>query len=55
MPLVYGAALMDALAACIEAFWSASALVPVAVKLTAAALLWAAMAGYFLLAGRRHA
>jgi uncharacterized membrane protein SpoIIM required for sporulation len=55
MPLVYGAALLDALAACIEAFWSASALVPPALKLAAAAVLWAAMAGYFLLAGRRHA
>jgi uncharacterized membrane protein SpoIIM required for sporulation len=55
MPLVYGAALMDGLAACIEAFWSASALVPPAVKLAVAALLWTAMAGYFLLAGRRHA
>jgi uncharacterized membrane protein SpoIIM required for sporulation len=55
MPLVYGAALMDGLAACIEAFWSASALVPVALKLAAAALLWAAMAAYFLFAGRRHA
>jgi uncharacterized membrane protein SpoIIM required for sporulation len=55
MPLVYGAALMDVLAACIEAFWSASALVPLPVKLAAAALLWTAMAAYFLLAGRRHA
>ena len=55
MPLVYGAALMDALAACIEAFWSASALVPPALKLAAGALLWSAMAGYFLLAGRRRA
>jgi uncharacterized membrane protein SpoIIM required for sporulation len=55
MPLVYGAALMDGLAACIEAFWSASALVPPAVKLAAGALLWTAMAGYFLLAGRRRA
>jgi uncharacterized membrane protein SpoIIM required for sporulation len=54
MPLVYGAALMDGLAACIEAFWSASALVPAALKLTVAALLWTAMAGYFLLAGRHH-
>ena len=54
MPLVYGAALMDAMAACIEAFWSASALVPAALKLAVAALLWSAMAGYFLLAGRRH-
>jgi hypothetical protein len=55
MPLVYGAALMDALAACLEAFWSASALVPPAVKLAAGGLLWAAMGTYFLLAGRRHA
>ena len=55
MPLVYGAALMDGLAACIEAFWSASALVPPAVKLASGALLWTAMAGYFLLAGRRRA
>jgi uncharacterized membrane protein SpoIIM required for sporulation len=55
MPLVYGAALMDGLAACIEAFWSASALVPPALKLGAGAVLWTAMAGYFLLAGRRHA
>jgi len=55
MPLVYGAALMDGLAALIEAFWSSSALVPVALKLTAAALLWTAMASYFLLAGRRRA
>ena len=55
MPLVYGAALMDALAALIEAFWSSSALVPVALKLTAAALLWTAMAAYFTLAGRRRA
>jgi hypothetical protein len=46
---------MDALAACIEALWSASALVPGAVKLGAAALLWTAVAGYFLLAGRRRA
>ena len=55
MPLVYGAALMDVLAAFIEAFWSASALVPAWVKLSAAALLWTAVATYLLLAGRRHA
>jgi uncharacterized membrane protein SpoIIM required for sporulation len=54
MPLVYGAALMDGLAACIEAFWSASALVPAALKLAVAALLWSAMAAYFLFAGRRR-
>ena len=55
MPLVYGAALMDVLAAFIEAFWSASAQVPAGVKLSAAALLWTAVAVYLLLAGRRHA
>jgi len=55
LPLVYGAALMDVLAACIEAFWSASALVPPALKLAAAAALWTAVAAYFALAGRRHA
>ena len=54
MPLVYGAALMDGLAACIEAFWSANGLVSASLKLTAAAVLWSAMAGYFLLAGRSH-
>jgi uncharacterized membrane protein SpoIIM required for sporulation len=55
MPLVYGAALMDLLAAGIEAFWSANALVPAALKLAAAAILWTAVAGYCLLSGRRHA
>jgi uncharacterized membrane protein SpoIIM required for sporulation len=55
LPLVYGAALMDVLAALIEAFWSANGLLPPALKLAAAALLWTAVAGYFLGAGRRHA
>jgi len=55
VPLVYGAAVMDVLAACLEAFWSASALVPAAVKLAAAAVLWTAVAGYLALAGRRRA
>ena len=55
LPLVYGAALMDVLAACLEAFWSASALVPATLKLAAAAALWTLVAAYFTLAGRRHA
>jgi uncharacterized membrane protein SpoIIM required for sporulation len=55
LPLVYGAALLDLLAACIEAFWSASPVVPPAVKLAAGAVLWTLVAGYLLLAGRRHA
>ena len=55
LPLVYGAALMDLLAAAIEAFWSANALVPVPLKLAAAALLWTGVLGYAMLAGRRHA
>jgi uncharacterized membrane protein SpoIIM required for sporulation len=55
MPLVFGAALMDVLAACLEAFWSANPHVPATVKLGAGAVLWAAVAAYFLLSGRRRA
>jgi uncharacterized membrane protein SpoIIM required for sporulation len=55
IPVVYGAAAMTVLAAAIEAFWSASGSVPVPAKLTAGALLWAGVASYFLLAGRRRA
>jgi uncharacterized membrane protein SpoIIM required for sporulation len=54
IPLVYGAALMDLLAACIEAFWSASARVPPALKLGTAAALWTAVLAYLLLAGRHR-
>ena len=52
--IVYGAALMDVLAAFIEAFWSGSALVPAAVKFSVGGSLWALMLAYFLLAGRRY-
>ena len=52
--LVYGAALLDVLAAFLEAFWSSSALVPVAVKFSVGGSLWALMLAYFLLAGRRY-
>jgi len=55
LPVVVGAAVMDILAASLEAFWSSSALLPPAVKFGAGGLLWAAMLGYFLFSGRRHA
>ena len=50
--LVMGSAAMDVGAAGFEAFWSSSAAIPVALKFTAAALLWALVLGYFLFAGR---
>jgi len=53
--IVYGAALLDVLAAFLEAFWSSSALVSAAVKFAVGGSLWALMLAYFLLAGRRHA
>ncbi|HTL99157.1 MAG TPA: stage II sporulation protein M [Holophagaceae bacterium] len=52
--LVMGSALMDVGAAGFEAFWSSSALVPVAVKFSAAGALWTAVLAYFLFAGRRR-
>jgi len=53
--IVYGAALLDVLAAFLEAFWSSSALVSAAAKFAVGGSLWALMLAYFLLAGRRHA
>jgi uncharacterized membrane protein SpoIIM required for sporulation len=55
MPVVYGAALMDVLAAGIEAFWSASARIPAGLKLGAAGVLWTAVAVYLLRSGRERA
>lgn len=55
LPVVTGAALMDVLAAALEAFWSSSAALPPAVKYAAGGFLWTAVLAYFLLAGRRHA
>lgn len=52
--IVYGAAFMVFLAAFFEAFWSSSALVPPLVKFSVGGCLWALVAAYFLLAGRRH-
>lgn len=50
--LVMGSALMDVGAAAFEAFWSSSSLVPVALKFTAAAILWTLVLTYFLFVGR---
>lgn len=50
--LVMGSALMDVGAAAFEAFWSSSALIPIAVKFSAAAVLWTLVLAYFLFAGR---
>ena len=50
--LVMGSAVMDVGAAAFEAFWSSSALIPVAVKFSVAALMWALVLGYFAFAGR---
>lgn len=51
--LLYGVMAMLLLAAGLEAFWSAGA-APTAVKYTIGAILWLAVAAYFLLAGRRR-
>jgi len=52
-PLVYGAAAMDVGAALIEAFWSASAQIPPAVKFTVGGGLWGMVLLYFALGGLR--
>ena len=51
MPLIYGAALMTALAAVVEGFWSAQA-IPSAVKYSVGAIGWMGHIAYFLFAGR---
>jgi uncharacterized membrane protein SpoIIM required for sporulation len=53
--LMYGAALMFAAAAFVEAFWSPLTVVPQQVKIWAGAGLWAALIAYFALAGRAGA
>lgn len=52
--ILYGATLMLVLAAVVEAFWSSSTAIPVAVKYGVAALLWLGTAAYFLFAGRQE-
>jgi uncharacterized membrane protein SpoIIM required for sporulation len=52
MPLVYGAALMTALAAVVEGFWSAEP-IPSGIKYAVGILFWLLHIAYFLFAGRR--
>jgi uncharacterized membrane protein SpoIIM required for sporulation len=52
--LIYGAAGMLVIAAFIEGFWSPSG-APVVLKFVVGALLWIAVASYFVFAGRRRA
>lgn len=50
--LMYGVAAMLLMAAVIEAFWSSSRLIPDVTKYGIAAMLWTAVAYYFLFQGR---
>jgi len=51
LPLIYGAAVMTAMAAVVEGFWSAQP-IPVSWKYTLGAILWTLHVVYFLFAGR---
>ncbi|MEO8718294.1 MAG: stage II sporulation protein M [Burkholderiales bacterium] len=53
--LMYGAALLFALAAFVEAFWSPLTTVPYAVKIGAGLAGWGVLLGYFALSGRAGA
>ncbi|MDH3319209.1 MAG: stage II sporulation protein M [Betaproteobacteria bacterium] len=53
--LMYGAALMFALAAFVEAFWSPLTAVPYAVKIGAGMAAWGVLLGYLALSGRAGA
>ncbi len=53
VPMLYGIVLMLIIAAFIEAFWSSSATLPIAVKYSVGALLWALVLLYSF-SGRRH-
>lgn len=51
-PVLIGAALMTALAAFFEAFWSASTVIPPAVKYGVGTVCWLLVIGFFTFAGR---
>jgi uncharacterized membrane protein SpoIIM required for sporulation len=53
VPMLYGIVLMLIIAAFIEAFWSSSASLPIAVKYSVGALLWLLVLLYSF-SGRRH-
>ncbi|WP_299585517.1 stage II sporulation protein M [uncultured Microbulbifer sp.] len=52
MKIMYGTFLMLVIAAFLEAFWSSSTAMPIAIKLGFGALLWLLVFAYFALAGR---
>ncbi|NHZ89179.1 stage II sporulation protein M [Massilia sp. CCM 8733] len=51
-PVIVGGSLMTFLAAFIEAFWSASSVVPINVKYAVGGTCWVLVIGFFLFAGR---
>ena len=53
VPMLYGIVLMLIIAAFLEAFWSSSASLPIAIKYSVGALLWALVLLYCF-SGRRH-
>jgi uncharacterized membrane protein SpoIIM required for sporulation len=54
LPLVAGAALMDVIAAAIEAFWSSRHMLPLKLRYGVGAALWVLLFLYLLLAGRKE-
>jgi uncharacterized membrane protein SpoIIM required for sporulation len=54
VPLLWGMTAMIMAAAVVEAFWSSSRFLPAGLKISVGLLGWAALALFFLLAGRRH-
>ncbi len=52
--IIGGATVMLLIAAFIEAFWSSSSALPVALKYLAAGLWWLGVVGYFTFTGRRY-
>ncbi|MDN3575412.1 stage II sporulation protein M [Chitinimonas viridis] len=51
-PVLVGAALLTALAAFFEGFWSASSLIPPTTKFIVGGICWALVIGFFVFAGR---
>ncbi len=54
IPMLYGIVIMLIVAAFLEAFWSSSASLPIAVKYSVGGLLWALVLGYCFSGWRRE-
>ena len=54
IPMLYGIVIMLIVAAFLEAFWSSSSTLPIAVKYSVGAALWALVLGYCLSGWRRE-